>query len=72
MISNWSDKIHFGKFKGKTVKEIFEYDATYLRWLMMNTNRTNFDKNIKDAIQKKAEELDAEKYKDLSWGDFYT
>jgi len=27
---------------------------------------------VKDAIQKRTEEIDAEKYEDLSWGDFHT
>lgn len=71
MITNWNDKIDFGKFKGKTVKQVFEYDATYLWWAMMNTDRTNFKKEVKDAIQKRTEETDAENKKDLSWGNFY-
>ena len=72
MITNWNDKIDFGKFKGQTVKQVFEYDATYLWWAMINTDRTNFKTEVKDAIQKRTEEIDAEKYEDLSWGDFHT
>jgi hypothetical protein len=72
MITNWKDRINFGKFKGKTVRQVFEYDATYLYWAMMNTNRFNFEKEVKDDIQKRTEEIDAEKYEDLSWGDFHT
>ena len=72
MITNWNDKIDFGKFKGQTVKQVFEYDATYLWWVMMNTDKTSFKKEMKDVIQKRTEEIDAEKYEDLSWGDFHT
>ena len=72
MITDWNDKIYFGKFKGQTVKQVFEYDATYLWWAIMNTDRTNLNKDVKDAIQKRTEEIDAEKYEDLSWGDFHT
>lgn len=72
MIKNWNDKLTFGKFNGRTVKEVFEYDPSYLWWAMMNTDRTNFNKEVKDAIQKRTEEIDAEKYEDLSWGDFHT
>ena len=72
MIANWNDKMDFGKFKGQTVKQVFKYDATYLWWAMMNTDKTNFEKEVKDAIQKRTEEIDAEKYEDLSWGDFHT
>ena len=38
----------------------------------MNTDKTNFIKEVKDAIQKRTEEIDAERYEDLSWGDFCT
>ncbi len=72
MIQNWNDKMTFGKFKGYKVKEIFEYDATYLLWAMINTDKTNFTKEVKDAIQKRTKEINAEKYEDLSWGDFCT
>ncbi len=72
MITNWNDKITFGKFKGDTVKEVFAYDATYLWWAMINTDKINFTKEVKDAVQKRTEEIDAEKYEDLSWGDFCT
>lgn len=72
MIQNWNDKMTFGKFKGDTVKKVFEYDATYLWWAMTNTDKTNFTKEVKDAVQKRTEEIDAEKYENLSWGDFCT
>ena len=51
------------------------------RWLVdainekLEREHTDSKKNeteVKDAIQKRAEEIDAEKYKDLSWGDFHT
>lgn len=72
MITNWNDRIGFGKFKGNTVKKVFEYDATYLRWMMTKTDKTNFTKEIKDAVKKRTEEIDAKEYEDLSWGDFHT
>jgi hypothetical protein len=62
MIENWNDKMYFGKFKGQTVKEVFEHDATYLWWAINNTNKTNFKKEVKDAIQKQTEEIDAKKF----------
>lgn len=72
MITNWDDKINFGKYKGWSVKEVFEDDATYLRWAMINTDRVNFEKDVKEAIQKHSAELDYANERDLDWGDFYT
>lgn len=72
---DWSDKMDFGKFKGQTVRQVFEYDATYLWWAMMNTDRTDFSKDVKEAVQKRTEEIEAERwdeYEDLCWGDFST
>ena len=66
MITSWDDKMTFCKFKGDTVKEVFEYDATYLWWIMMDTDKTNFTKEIKKAIQKRTKEIGDEKYKDMS------
>ena len=70
MIANWKDKITFGKFKGYTVKKVFEYDATYLWWAMKNTDRTNFTEEVRIAVEKRTKEIKYEKYSDLSWGIF--
>lgn len=40
------DVLNFGKYKGKTIKEIFATDSNYLLWLNANSNdfRIEFDK----------------------------
>lgn len=69
-ITNWNDKMDFGRHKGMTVKQVFDCDATYLWWAMMNTDRTNFSDEIKEAVQKRTEELDIEYFEGLSWEEF--
>ena len=32
------DLLPFGKYKGKTIKYVYENDESYLAWLMKNTN----------------------------------
>ena len=34
-----SSEITFGKHKGETIKEILSYDASYIRWLIDNTDK---------------------------------
>lgn len=41
-------KLHFGKHKGKTLREVFDKDKGYINWLL-NNERT--DKNIKQACE---------------------
>lgn len=41
-------KLHFGKHKGKTLREVFDEDKSYINWLL-NNERT--DKNIKQACE---------------------
>jgi hypothetical protein len=41
-------KLHFGKHKGKTLREVFNEDKSYINWLL-NNERT--DKNIKQACE---------------------
>lgn len=73
MTSKWEDRMDFGKYKGKSVKEVFESDPTYLWWAMKNTNRTNFEKEVKNAVEKRKKEIDDEIYlaMSLDWGDLY-
>lgn len=37
------DVISFGKYKGKTIGEIFKMDVQYLMWLSKNNDSFNFD-----------------------------
>ena len=40
-----SDKMMFGKYKGRTLQEVFEEDQQYLRWLEENNNSFRIDWN---------------------------
>lgn len=40
-----SDKMMFGKYKGRTLQEVFEEDQQYLRWLEDNNNSFRIDWN---------------------------
>ena len=37
------DKITFGKYKGKTYKEVFAEDSQYIEWFVRNNNRLDLD-----------------------------
>lgn len=37
-IRDWSHKMRFGKYSGESLKDIFENDPDYLKWLHENTD----------------------------------
>lgn len=56
----------FGKYKGKTVKEVIFEDPSYLLWA--DDNVEGFE--LSDYLRDKAEEMSAEEdYWEPSWGD---
>ena len=57
-LTKWSDIITFGKYKGKTVEDVASMDASYLVWLMRETNRTNFGEKMALAIYEDSQEED--------------
>lgn len=75
-LSHIQDVIDFGKYKGHTVGDVIEHDAQYLKWLMENTDRTDFNMKMIDEIEWAAELQIADyyydKYEGLGWGDFIT
>jgi len=51
-------KLNFGKYKGYTIKEVYDRNASYLRWALENTNKLVLsDKDI-ELIEEKAEAED--------------
>lgn len=34
---DWQDPLPFGKYKGRTVGEVFDEDPGYLRWMLDKT-----------------------------------
>jgi hypothetical protein len=48
--------IPFGKYKGHTIEEVFNYDASYLKWAIENTGRLILSEENVRTIEDKAEE----------------
>ena len=42
-------KLSFGKYKGKTLKEVYEEDENYIQWLLGNSNDERMQKLIELA-----------------------
>lgn len=45
-----NDIINFGKYKGKTLKEIYEIDAPYLMWLSHNNDSFNINWDLLQSV----------------------
>jgi len=73
MLEKWDDVIWFGKYKGRTVAEIFTEDIGYLKWLIDETDKTLFPHDMEDMIfESFYESTDYGLYDDLDWSDFNT
>lgn len=69
MLKIKTDIISFGKHKGKSIEECLIKDPEYLYWLMKNTNRTDFDNDLKNEIRNAEEKAYRARYDGMSWGD---
>lgn len=49
-LSKLSDRITFGKHKGKTVEQLLSESPSYLVWLIEKTERTDFPNQIINKI----------------------
>ena len=52
------DVIDFGKYKGQTVKHVFDNNPRYLSWMVNNTNRTDFKKKFLYCIERRCDDLE--------------
>jgi uncharacterized protein (DUF3820 family) len=43
-----SDKLPFGKYRGKSIDDVLKFDKKYLQWMMKNCNLKD---NLKTRIQ---------------------
>lgn len=64
MIVKKTDKIGFGKYKGKTVQEILEDDPTYVRWLIDNVETFKMSPEDTRETLDRATEADLIEYDD--------
>lgn len=53
-LTDWNDKLDFGKYRKLTVREVFEKDPAYLKWVMESTERAAFPEKIEHAIMMRA------------------
>jgi hypothetical protein len=50
--SEGSDKLYFGKYKGKFMCEVADTDKRYLEWLLSQDIKETLKAKIRDAIAK--------------------
>ncbi len=43
---HFTDSLDFGKYKGKTILEIMDFDSDYLNWCLIHRERFLFDANF--------------------------
>jgi len=46
-----TDKIYFGKYKNLTIEEIIIIDYQYIDFLIKNSGKVSFTKEVKDKIK---------------------
>ena len=56
----FDDVFWFGKYKGKTIEEVFEKDALYLAWCLDNIDSFRMSEEDEERIDDKADEEDME------------
>jgi len=59
----FNDKLTFGKYRGKTIAEIFKIDAQYLLWAIGTTHRIKLSIEDKVKIIKRADTENLRQYK---------
>jgi len=60
---NFTSKLTFGKYRGKTIAEIFKQDAQYLLWAIGTTHRIKLSIEDKVKIIKRADTENLRQYK---------
>lgn len=62
-LTDYEDVIHFGKHRDKTVGEVYEEDPSYLKWLMEETQHTDFDGDMQESIYEASAEATREHFR---------
>ena len=52
---NFDTVLNFGKYKGETVEEVYQKDASYLQWCLENIERFKLSEKETQLIVEKAE-----------------
>ena len=61
---NFGTVLNFGKYKGETVEEVYQKDASYLQWCLENIERFNLSDKEVDLIEAKAEMEEWDRFSD--------
>lgn len=69
------DILDFGKYNGKTIKQILDHDASYLKWAIENIDRFMLSEKDEERIYDKADMERTEWLQDnvneFGWEDYY-
>jgi len=52
---NFNTVLNFGKYKGHTIGEVFQLDASYLLWAIEETDRLKLSEKDIELIEEKVE-----------------
>ena len=65
---NFDTVLNFGKYKGETIEEVYEKDASYLQWCLENIERFNLSDKETALIEEKAEMEEWDRNDDCHYG----
>jgi broad specificity phosphatase PhoE len=66
----WDDIIDFGKYEGKSIREVANEDPDYLNFLIKRTKRTDFSAVMFDEVQEAIENANHFQQVPEGWGDY--
>ena len=61
---NFDTVLNFGKYKGDTIREVYERDASYLQWCLENIERFKLSDKETVLIEEKAEMEEWDRFED--------
>jgi len=61
---NFDTVLNFGKYKGETIKYVYERDASYLQWCLENIERFKLSEKETSLIEEKAEMEEWDRFED--------
>ena len=64
---NFNTVLNFGKYKGHTIGEVFQLDASYLLWAIEETDRLKLSEKDIELIEEKAEMEEWDRFEDYDY-----
>jgi len=68
---NFDTVLNFGKYKGHTIEEVYEMDASYLKWCLENIERFTLPEKFIQLIEEKAEMEEWDRFDNYDYDDCY-